>query len=389
MFPAIKGFSDSLFLAERPKGENPMNDLKRIAGSRLRILYILVAVFFFMLPLIITGQTKRQVTGGEAQWRSVGGRLVFGSHRKITKAGRVKHGTVKFTGPGYVGKAYRHKGTGPYVKLIPVNPKKNQGGIPFTLEECNMNRISVKGKLQWSNKWVVYQRNAVFPEESHFVGLDKNLRDWGRFPQYFVFEGETVELEVWSGIDSEPFKTPGVESYIEFGIWYFPVTGKNGKKGTFTFSSNNNLNNNSDLKNVKVFRIKQKGQIIRLSAPLEAPMAFKFSKGLVTDQLELFVVGTAKKPIATIDPHRTMAMADGKWIDIDKYSKWSGRSRKFIHSYIGKNQKKNKRQWRFAVYIKPNEQFNVYRLTINGWRLVAYVIGMDVKVPRKPIVYRK
>jgi len=69
-------------------------------------------------------------------------------------------------------------------------------------------------------------------------------------------------------------------------------------------------------------------------------------------------------------------MANSRWMDINQYSRWGGRSKKFAHYSTEEDDRQRIRYWEFAAYINPNEQYNVYRQTIKGWKLVAYVIGM-------------
>ncbi|RKY27746.1 MAG: hypothetical protein DRP83_01815 [Planctomycetota bacterium] len=135
---------------------------------------------------------------------------------------------------------------------------------------------------------------------------------------------------------------------------------------------------------VKIFRIRRKGQVVKLTAPLGATMALKFTTGIATDKPELFVIGTADKPFAGIPRYREMAMANSRWMDINQYSRWGGRSKKFAHYSTEEDDRQRIRYWEFAAYINPNEQYNVYRQTIKGWKLVAHVIGMNVGKPKTP-----
>lgn len=133
--------------------------------------------------------------------------------------------------------------------------------------------------------------------------------------------------------------------------------------------------------NVQTFRIRKRGDIIKLNCKLDEPLELKFTTGGTQSEGELHVLSLVGGALYGQKPWEEYAMFSGHWIGLTPYTRSSDASTKFVHYSTEEEENKGLRSWEFRTFINPNEQYNVFRKLGNKWQLVAYVIGMNVKTP--------
>ena len=135
---------------------------------------------------------------------------------------------------------------------------------------------------------------------------------------------------------------------------------------------------------VKVIRIRKKGEWVSFSGKLGQALELKLTTGNATAPAEVHVLGLADVSLYGQKPQAEYGMLRGQWVELTPFSRDPDASKKFTSHSTEEEEGKGLRFWEMQANIEANEQYNVFQKFGNEWRLVAHVIGMNVKRPVPP-----